>query len=179
MKLTKFQYELLDSLTERYPDYPIPGVTFKDLSLIYTSKQAMITIKALILQNLGHLNIDCAIGCDARGFILGTIVAETLGIPLVLARKAGKLPPCELLSKTYKLEYGTAELQMHKHIITKYKSPVICDDVAASGGTMLAITDMLEEVGITPNSYFTISEIVDLNCREKLEKHAPFYSILK
>ena len=60
MILTKYQYELLDSLTERYRDYPISGVTFKDLSLIYTSKQAMIIIKSLILQNLGDLGIDCA-----------------------------------------------------------------------------------------------------------------------
>ena len=179
MILTKYQYELLDSLTERYRDYPISGVTFKDLSLIYTSKQTMIIIKSLILQNLGDLGIDCAIGCDARGFILGTIVADTLGVPLVLARKAGKLPPCELLSKTYKLEYGTAELQMHKHIITKYKSPVICDDVLATGGTVLAITDMLKEVNIDVNSYFFLSEIVDLNAREKLNQYGKVFSLLK
>jgi adenine phosphoribosyltransferase len=68
---------------------------------------------------------------------------------------------------------------MHKHIITKYTSPIIADDILATGGTVLAITDMLSEVGITPNSFFFLSEIVDLNAREKLEKIAPVLSLLK
>lgn len=179
MILTEQQYKLLDSLTELYPDYPIKGIIFKDLSLIYTSPEAMQLIELLIKKNIAPLNPDSVIGCDARGFILGTIVARVLNIPFILARKAGKLPPCELISKTYKLEYGTAELQMHKHIITKYNSPIICDDVLATGGTCLAITDMLEEVGIKVNSYLFLSEIIDLNAREKLEKNAPVFSFLK
>ena len=179
MKLTSQQLELFQSLVEKYPDFPIPGIKFSDLSLIYTSNEAMKLMKELIIQNIGPLNPDCVIGCDARGFIMGTIIADALNIPLILARKAGKLPPCELLSKEYKLEYGTAKLEMHKHIISRYKSPVIADDLGATGGTMLAITDMLKSINVKPNSYFVISEIVDLNCREKLEIYAPFFSILK
>jgi len=178
MKLTQYQYDLFESLTEKYPDFPIEGITFKDLSLIYTSKQAMIMIKALILQNIAPLNPDSVIGCDARGFIIGTIIADTLVIPLVLARKAGKLPG-ELITKKYGLEYGTAELQMHKHIITKYKSPIIADDILATGGTVLAITDMLKEIEIIPNSYFFLSEISDLNARLILKEIAPVFSLLK
>ena len=179
MKLTQEQSELFHSLVEKYPDFPIPGITFSDLSIMYTSNEAMRMIKQLIKENIGPRNPDCVIGCDARGFIMGTIISDVLNIPLVLARKAGKLPPCELLYREYKLEYGTAKLEMHKHIIAKYKSPVIADDIAAIGGTMLAITNMLESINIKPNSYFVISEIVDLNCREKLEMYAPFFSILK
>jgi adenine phosphoribosyltransferase len=178
MKLTDYQLELFESLTEKYRDFPKKGITFKDLSLIYTSRKALNELEVLIKRDIEPLNPDCVIGCDARGFILGTIVSIYLKIPLVLARKAGKLPGV-LLSKKYDLEYGTAELQMHKHIITKYHSPIITDDVIASGGTMLAITDMLTEVNIKPNSYFGLSEIIDLRAREKLEKIAPVFSILK
>jgi adenine phosphoribosyltransferase len=178
MELSQYQLELFESLTEKYPDFPIKGITFKDLSLLYTSTEALSHLEILILRDLGPLYPDCVIGCDARGFILGTIVARTLDIPLILARKAGKLPGV-LLSKKYGLEYGSAELQMHKHIITKYKSPIIADDVIASAGTMLAVTDMLKEIEITPNSYFGLSEIIDLQGRKKLELYAPVFTLLK
>jgi adenine phosphoribosyltransferase len=178
MELNEYQQQLFESLTEKYPDFPIKGITFKDLSLLYTSDEALYHLELLIEKNFKPLNPDCVIGCDARGFILGTIVSRCLRIPLVLARKAGKLPG-ELLTKKYGLEYGSAELQMHKHIITRYTSPIIADDVLATGGTVLAITDMLNEVGIMPNSFFFLSEIVDLNAREKLEKIAPVLSVLK
>ena len=128
MKLTISELELLKSLVEKYPDFPIQGVTFADLSLIYTSRKALDLIKTKIKENLLPLNPDCVIGCDARGFIIGAIIAEALNLPLVLARKAGKLPG-ELLNVKYDLEYGTAELQMHKHIISRYNSPIIADDV--------------------------------------------------
>lgn len=179
MELTKKEYDLLHSLVEKYPDFPIAGITFSDLSLIYTSVEAMNLIKDKIRQNIAPLNPDCVIGCDARGFILGTIISNTLDLPLVLARKAGKLPG-ELLKVKYGLEYGTAELQMHKHIISKYKSPIIADDVLATGGTVDAISQMLDEIGIKVNSYFFLSEIVDLNAREKLKKWGgQVFSLLK
>lgn len=180
MKLTQQQKNLFHSLVEKYPNFPIPGITFSDLSIMYTSNEAMQIIKQLIIENIGPLNPDCVIGCDARGFIMGTIIADALSIPLVLARKAGKLPPCELLTKSYKLEYGFAELQMHKHIISKYKSPVIADDLLATAGTVNAITEMLQEINVGVNSYFFISEIMDLGGRERLKKFGgPVFSILK
>jgi adenine phosphoribosyltransferase len=178
MELTNKQLQLFESLTEKYPDFPIKGITFKDLSLLYTSNEALTELESLIISHIKPRNPESVIGCDARGFILGTLVSRCLKIPLVLARKAGKLPGV-LLSKKYGLEYGSAELQMHKHIITKYKSPVITDDILATGGTVLAITDMLKEVDIIPNSYFFLSEIVDLEARKKLQEIAPVLSILK
>lgn len=179
MKITETEIELFKNLVEKYPDFPIPGIMFSDLSLIYTSSEAMNTIKKIVIENIKPLNPDCVIGCDARGFILGTIISMTLNIPLVLARKAGKLPG-ELLKNKYDLEYGSAELQMHKHIISKYNSPIITDDVLATGGTVNSISEMLEEIGINVNSYFFLSEISDLKGREKLERHnAPVFSILK
>lgn len=180
MKLTQEQSELFHSLVEKYPDFPIPGITFSDLSIMYTSNEAMRMIKQLIKENIGPRNPDCVIGCDARGFIMGTIISDVLNIPLVLARKAGKLPPCELLYREYRLEYGTAKLEMHKHIIAKYKSPVIADDLLATAGTVNAISEMIGEIGINVNSYFFISEIMDLGGRERLKKFGgQVFSILK
>ena len=180
MKLTQEQRKLFHSLVEKYPNHPKVGITFSDLSIMYTSPEAMKLMKQLIYENIGPLNPDCVIGTDARGFITGTIIADVLEIPLILARKAGKLPPCELISRKYKLEYGEAELEMHKHIISKYNSPVISDDVLATAGTARAISEMIGDIGIKPNSYFFISEIVDLNGRDILKQFGgQVFSIIK
>ena len=180
MKLTQEQSKLFHSLVEKYQNHPKIGITFSDLSIMYTSNEAMKLMKQLIFENIGPLNPDCVIGVDARGFITGTIISDVLNIPLVLARKAGKLPPCELLSKKYTLEYGEAELQMHKHIISRYNSPVISDDLLATAGTVKAISEMIGDIGIKVNSYFFISEIMDLGGRKRLKEFGgQVFSILK
>jgi adenine phosphoribosyltransferase len=167
---------LIENSVGVYPDFPSPGISFKDLSPLYTSPEIMEIICNYFEDVLEDRNPDCVIGCDARGFILGSYISKTMGIPLVLARKPGKLPG-ELLTKKYDLEYGSAELQIQKDIISKYKSPVIADDVLATGGTVRAITEMLNSIGIEVNSYAFISEIEALNGRASLGSDV--FSILK
>lgn len=185
MKLTTQQTELLESFAEYYPDFPGPGVLFKDLSWIYTSKEAKQLVKELIIQlfeeraNEGKPAPDCVIGCDARGFIIGTMISMILDLPFVLARKPGKLPGNNLLKQEYVLEYGKSELQIQKHIIEQYKSPIISDDLLATGGTCEATTLMLNSINIKVNCYFFLSEIIELVGRKKLEKYGDVFSLLK
>ena len=170
------QLKLIENSVAVYEDFPNPGISFKDLSPLYTSPEIMEIITNHFHSILKERNPDCIIGCDARGFILGTYLAKSLHLPLILARKPGKLPG-EILSKKYDLEYGSAELQIQKHIISKYKSPVIADDVLATAGTVKAITDMLNSINIGVNSYVFISEIEGLKGRSRL--NSDVFSILK
>ncbi len=182
MEATKQQIEYLTSLIEIYEDYPDKGISFKDLSLIYTDPSAIRMIQEFFFINLRHLQPDCIIGCDARGFIIGTLIAQVMQLPFVLARKPGKLPPCELVKQEYELEYGKSELQMHKHIITRYKSAVIADDVLATGGTCSAVTKMLQAVNVDVCAYAFISEITALKGSERIIKeigNENIFSILK
>ena len=144
----------LEKFVTIYPDFPGVGINFQDLSLLYTDSNCRKIMQNYFSWYLNSLKQrpDCVIGCDARGFIIGTLISQVMDIPLVLARKPGKLPG-ELLKREYGLEYGKSELQMHKHIISKYNSPVIADDVLATGGTVIAVTQMLEEIGVEVFSY--------------------------
>lgn len=167
MILKSHQIVYLESLVDVYPDYPKEGVSFKDLSQLYTDVYAINMITDSFAKQLSNDMPDCIIGCDARGFILGTLLAQRLQLPLVLARKPGKLPG-EIISKKYKLEYGEAELQMHKHIISQYKNPLIADDVLATGGTVIAVANMLRDIHIMVHSFAFISEVRVCDGRNKI-----------
>ena len=167
MSISKQQEKYLETFVETYENFPAEGITFKDLSLIYTDPIAISIIQNYFFLKLSPYKADCVIGCDARGFIIGTLIAQKLQLPFILARKPGKLPG-DLIKKKYGLEYGHAELQMHRHIITQYKSPIVADDVLATGGTVIAVTEMLREIGIEVNSYAFVSEITGCNARKRM-----------
>ena len=163
-----YTIKYLETLVESYEDYPRKGVSFKDLSLIYTDHMAVMMVLNFLKEKFkeNKIEADCIIGCDARGFIIGSLLANELKLPFIMARKPGKLPPCELLKESYELEYGKSELQMVKHIISKYKSPIIADDVLATGGTCCAVTKMLSKIGINVSAYAFISDIAFLKGKE-------------
>lgn len=167
MNISEQQTKYLQTFITTYEDFPVKGISFKELSLLYTDSIAVEIIQNNFHKVLSEYKPDCVIGCDARGFILGTLIAQKMKLPFVLARKSGKLPG-EVVSKKYGLEYGSSELQMHTHIISQYKSPVIADDVLATGGTVIAVTQMLKDLSIEVNSYAFISEIVELGARKRL-----------
>ena len=178
-EISKENMILFESLIDVYPNHPKEGISFKDLSRVYSSPEAMKVIENWAKNVLSKSNPDSVIGVDARGFILGTIVARALEIPFVLARKPGKLPG-KVIKKDYELEYGFATIEMHEHIISQYKSPVIADDLLATGGTVLAVTDILERLGIEVNSYIFLAEVEICGGREKLKKYTEnIYSFLK
>jgi adenine phosphoribosyltransferase len=116
--------------------------------------------------------IDGVIAIESRGFLLGAPFALRRSIPLVLARKGGKLPG-DTIAKSYSLEYGEATLEIHKSDLTPEKKWLIIDDLIATGGTLKAVAHMVEEQGAEVAGIFSIIGLTFLNYMDKIEKYKP------
>lgn len=151
------------------PDYPEPGVVFKDITpLISDERGFSACIDALVDHFLG-LGITKVVGSEARGFLIGTPVAYRLGAGFVPARKPGKLPR-EVYSQRYALEYGTDELQIHKDALKPSDNVLIVDDLVATGGTTIATARLVKQTGAHIVGFAYILELAFLNPREVISK---------
>ena len=152
------------------PDFPEPGVMFRDVTSILQDAEGF----HLAIDEMKKLleNVDCDViaGAESRGFIFGAPLAYALNKPFVLIRKKGKLP-CETIEKTYDLEYGTATIEMHKDAITPGQKVVIVDDLIATGGTIEAAAQLVEELGGEVVKIVFLMELAGLNGRDKLAKY--------
>lgn len=160
--------ELLQRWVRTVPDWPEPGVTFRDLTPLFADPVAF---GALI----GHLAaagasfgpIDVVVGIEARGFILGAPVADRLGAGFVPLRKVGKLPGA-VLSASYDLEYGQATLEMHADAVSPASRVLVIDDVLATGGTLAAAGALIVEAGATQVGNLVAIELPALSGRARL-----------
>ena len=149
------------------PDFPKPGIVFKDLMpLVADAAYFRETIDRLE-QLAKPKRPDIILGAEARGFIFGGALADRLGCGFVPARKPGKLP-WETVEATYELEYGTDSLQVHADAIGKGSRVIIHDDVLATGGTAKAKTDLVEQLGGNVVSLLFVVELAFLNGRGRL-----------
>lgn len=154
----KFTVVNLKNHIRTVPDFPIPGVQFRDITSIIESPRAFEScVKEL---NRFVIGVNCIVGIESRGFIFGAAIANRYGIPMVLARKPGKLPN-ETVSKSYKLEYGEAELHIQK-LSPITGNVVIVDDLIATGGTALACADLVHDYWDIPKEKITIVAPIDL-----------------
>ena len=157
----------LQSKVREVPDFPTPGVGFKDVSPLLADPEAL----AHAIDELGAWTRakepDIVIGAEARGFILGAAIARAAGCGFVPARRPGKLPP-ETVSATYALEYGQNALELNALSIGDGARVVIHDDVLATGGTVAAIAGLVEQLGGEVVGTCFIIELSFLNGREKL-----------
>ena len=136
-------------------DFPKPGISFKDITTLIADGEA-----------LKDKNIDVILGPEARGFIFGVPVAYALGIGFVPVRKKGKLP-FETISMEYDLEYGSDVLEIHKDAIKKGQRVAIVDDLLATGGTIKAVTKLVEKAGGEVVALDFAIELTDLKGRDK------------
>jgi adenine phosphoribosyltransferase len=158
----------LDQLVRDIPDYPKPGVLFKDITpLLASSTGLALSIDALALPWL-ETKIDLVVGIEARGFIVATPVATRLNAGFVPVRKPGKLPG-EVLSHTYDLEYGTDTLEMHLDAVQPGQRVLVVDDVLATGGTAAAAVHLLQECGAEVVGAAFLIELEFLGGRAKIE----------
>lgn len=136
---------VLDTCIRAVPDWPQPGVTFRDVTPLLASPEAMaVTIDALaaLAHEVADGRIDKVVGVEARGFLFGTPLAMALGAGFVPVRKAGKLPAATY-DATYDLEYGTATIQIHQDGLAAGERVLVLDDVLATGGTLAATNDLV------------------------------------
>lgn len=163
------------------PDYPEPGVIFKDITPLFSDPEAF---QALVRDIAGHFRdagITKVVGAEARGFMLGAPVALELGAGFVPARKPGKLPR-ETFSETYSLEYGTDKLEMHVDALAPDDEVLVVDDLVATSGTSLATARLVERSGATVAGFGFILELAFLKPREALAEKYPsvdFYSLVQ
>ncbi len=152
------------------PDWPQPGVGFKDVTPLLADPKALDQTVEELARWAEAKKPDMILGAEARGFILGAAIAREIGTGFVPARRPGKLPP-ETVSATYQLEYGTNALELHPDLIPAGSRVLIHDDVLATGGTVEAIAGLVESLGATVVGVCFIIELTFLNGRERLSKY--------
>jgi len=128
-------------------DYPKEGINFKDVTTLFKNKEALKYVTSTIADNFKDKGITKVLGLEARGFIFGGAVANELDAGFVPVRKKGKLP-CEIISETYDLEYGTDSVEMHVDALNKEDVVLIHDDLLATGGTALAALKLVQQCGV-------------------------------
>lgn len=158
--------DMLRSLIRDVPDFPEPGVVFKDITPLLASPHGFqVSIEELVAS--APEDIDVVVGMEARGFIFAAPVALALGAGFVPVRKPGKLPG-DVVSQAFDLEYGSAELNMHRDAIVSGARVLVVDDILATGGTIGATARLLEELGAELVHVSVLMELAFLGGREAL-----------
>ena len=152
------------------PDYPKPGVLFRDITTLLADGEAFHEAIEQMAAKVSDLDFDLISGSEARGFLFGTPLAYKLHKPFALVRKKGKLPR-QTVSADYALEYGTATLEMHRDSIRPGQKVLIVDDLMATGGTIQAMARLTETLGGTVAGVLVLMELKDLGCREILKDY--------
>lgn len=157
----------IEEYVRSIPDFPEPGVIFRDVTSILQDADGLKLAIDSMQDCLKDVDVDVIVGAESRGFIFGMPIAYNLHKPFVLVRKKGKLP-CETISRSYDLEYGTATIEMHKDSIRPGQKVAIIDDLIATGGTIEAAAKMVEELGGEVVKIVFLMELAGLKGREKL-----------
>lgn len=152
------------------PDFPEPGIMFRDITTVLQDADGLQLAIDEMTKLLDGVDCDVIAGAESRGFIFGTAIAYNTHKPFVLVRKAGKLPG-ETVAKTYDLEYGTATIEMHKDSIKPGQKVVLVDDLIATGGTIEAAAQLVEELGGEVVKIVFLMELEGLKGRERLAKY--------
>lgn len=152
------------------PDFPEPGIMFRDLTSVLQDPDGFKLAIDSMLERLQGVDCDVIAGAESRGFILGAPIAYALHKPFVLVRKKGKLPR-ETVSLRYDLEYGSAEIEMHKDSVLPGQKVVLIDDLIATGGTIQAAAHLVEKLGGEVVKILFLMELQGLNGRAKLSKY--------
>ncbi len=157
------------SLIRDVPDFPKPGVVFKDISPLLESPRGFAAaIEALVAAS--PADVDVVMGTEARGFIFGAPVALALGAAFVPVRKPGKLP-MPTISQSYDLEYGSTTLAVHADAVPAGARVLIVDDVLATGGTIVATAELVKQLGAEVAQATVLIELAFLNGRAHLREH--------
>lgn len=157
----------LDKVIRKIPNYPKEGILFFDITSILTNPEAFRYCIDHMVKLYKGADIAAVAGIESRGFIFASPLADHLGIPLILVRKAGKLPG-DVYHQDYQLEYGDAAVEIHKSDVPKGGNVLLIDDLIATGGTLRASRTLLERGGAAVKNVFGIIGLPFLNYRDNL-----------
>lgn len=143
------------------PDWPKSGINFRDITTLFERPTEFRMAVDQLAQWMQGKGFEVVTGVDARGFLIASVLAYQLELPLVLARKKGKLP-YETLTESYSLEYGTAEIEAHATESVRGKRVLVVDDLLATGGTALAAVRLMRRLGASDVAFAAIIKLVDL-----------------
>ena len=159
----------LESLIRTIPDYPKPGIQFRDITTLLADPTGLRASIDRIAKRYASAQIDCVAGIEARGFIFGTAIAYALGVGFIPIRKSGKLPG-ETIGRDFVLEYGEDRIEIHKGAIQPGNRVLLVDDLIATGGTAEAALELLKEIEAVIVEATFIVALPDLGGIERLRK---------
>lgn len=165
--------EAAKKLIREIPDFPTPGILFRDITPILQDARAFREVVFTLAESARPLTPDVIVGVESRGFVFGAPVALELGVGFVPVRKEGKLPR-EKASAEYSLEYGKSVIEIHRDAIQPGSRAVIVDDLLATGGTAAAAARLVEQLGGTVAGFSFLIELTDLKGRESLQGYHVF-----
>jgi adenine phosphoribosyltransferase len=157
----------IEALIRAIPDFPIPGILFRDITPLLKDKQGFRRAIDLFVERFIGQGIDVVVGIEARGYILGSPIAYAIGAGFIPVRKPGKLPH-DKLTEEYALEYGTNSLEIHADAIGPGDRVLVVDDLLATGGTAAATRRLLERLGAEVSAFAFLIELGGLRGREAL-----------
>ncbi|MFW5717185.1 MAG: adenine phosphoribosyltransferase [Spirochaetota bacterium] len=157
----------LDAAIRKVPDFPKAGILFYDITSILMNPEAFAHCIARMESRYSGAHLDGIAAVESRGFLFAAPFAYRLGLPILLVRKAGKLPG-ETVSKTYELEYGSDTIEMHRADLESGKRILIVDDLIATGGTVRAAADLITEAGSEVHEVFSVIGLPFLGYEERL-----------
>ncbi len=161
----------LKSYIREIPDFPKPGINFKDITPLLENPAYYKDVIAEFEEQIKGIQLDAIIGIESRGFIFGMLLAYKLDIPFVLVRKKGKLP-FQTVSQKYDLEYGSAEIEMHIDSVKPGQKVLIHDDLLATGGTAAAAAELITRQGAIIQSFAFLIELEALQGRKILNSYS-------
>ncbi|AYG59781.1 adenine phosphoribosyltransferase [Rhizobium calliandrae] len=161
------------------PDYPKPGIVFRDITTMLGNAKAFRRAVDALVQPYAGTKIDKVAGMEARGFILGGAVAHQLSSGFVPIRKKGKLPH-DIVRIAYSLEYGVDEMEMHRDAVNPGEKVILVDDLIATGGTAVGATQLLRQIGAEVVAACFVIDLPDLGGRKKLEAlNVPVHTLVE
>ena len=166
----------LKALIRDVPDFPSPGIVFKDITPLLQDPSAVRSAVSMLADRYRSGGVDTVVGIESRGFILGAPAAQRLRVPFVPIRKAGKLPAATI-ARSYDLEYGSATIEMHADAIGAGQRVALVDDLLATGGTAEAAVQLIAQSGAEIGMIAVLIELAELQGRNRLLPH-PFESLL-
>ena len=169
----------LKSLIRTVPNYPKPGILFRDISTLLYNGNALKYITEIYYNRYKDIDLNGIAAIEARGFIFGAILAEKLGIAFIPIRKKGKLP-CKVFSEEYQLEYGTDILEVDVTAIKKNDNILVIDDLIATGGTAIATGNLINKFSANIHEYTFLINLPDLGGAKKLiDSNYNVYSLME